>query len=172
MATPDPSRDETPSSTAIAVAETVPTKEALESALAAPDTADTAAPPSADTAAPPSAAVPAVAPLSDDSRPATLAAAEPTVSASAPSLTITVLIQTGARHQFLLNSSFLARHAIKSSTTKEVLTDPLEMSVWQLKECIWKDWREGSLAPPSRAMCGVLIRALQTGTSGRRARCL
>jgi hypothetical protein len=65
----------------------------------------------------------------------------PTVPTSVPtgptSLTITVLVQSGARHNFLLDTAYLDRHAVKA------VTEPLDMTVTQLKECIWKDWRDG-----------------------------
>lgn len=58
-------------------------------------------------------------------------------------LNLTVLLQTGVRLNITLDQTFLSRHAIKTPTGKEDLEDPFEMSVWQLKECIWKDWRDG-----------------------------
>jgi len=58
-------------------------------------------------------------------------------------LSITVLVQSGIRHTFMLDRGYLERHIVKSMTSKEMIIDPMEMTVAQLKECIWKDWRDG-----------------------------
>ena len=86
-------------------------------------------------------------------------------------------MQSGARHNFVLDRGYLERHAVKNASKKdELLTDPLEMSVWQLKECIWKDWRDGLSLPFSRTDATELTAgwaaAKQIGTSARPARCL
>jgi hypothetical protein len=67
----------------------------------------------------------------------------PQITPTPTTLTITVLVQSGARHRFVVDPGFLERHLVKSDTGKEILRDPFDMSVWQLKECIWKDWKEG-----------------------------
>lgn len=68
------------------------------------------------------------------------------ISVSAPrKLGITVLLASGQRHSFVMDKAYLERHAIKESSGKEeLIADPFDLSVWQLKECIWKDWKEGS----------------------------
>lgn len=76
---------------------------------------------------------------------------EPTV---AP-LSITLLLISGVRHQFVMDEAYLTRHSVK--TGKEALKDPFEMSVWQLKECIWKDWKEEWDQRPASAMFIRLI---------------
>ncbi|KAF8533571.1 hypothetical protein BDD12DRAFT_697753, partial [Trichophaea hybrida] len=70
-------------------------------------------------------------------------------------LSITVLVQSGARHSFVLDRGYLERHSVKSNMG--LLTDPLEMSVLQLKECIWKDWREDWDQRPASALFIKLI---------------
>lgn len=59
---------------------------------------------------------------------------------------VTILLQSGARHQFGIDRKYLERHAVKGEMTKENLVNPFDMTVWQLKECVWKDWKEGKLA--------------------------
>ncbi|KAF8242765.1 hypothetical protein K440DRAFT_615524 [Wilcoxina mikolae CBS 423.85] len=70
-------------------------------------------------------------------------------------LSITVLVQSGARHSFVLDRGYLERHSVKSNMG--LLSDPLEMSVLQLKECIWKDWREDWDQRPASALFIKLI---------------
>ncbi|KAA8908377.1 hypothetical protein FN846DRAFT_755686, partial [Sphaerosporella brunnea] len=86
----------------------------------------------------------------------TAAAAEPeskpAITASTNSLSITVLVQSGVRHSFTLDRAYLERHAIAGTTG-----DPLDISVWQLKECIWKDWRDDWDQRPASALFIKLI---------------
>lgn len=72
----------------------------------------------------------------------------PPITASRPTLSITLLLISGVRHQFVLSQSYLKSHSVTAEPGKGSLKDPLEMSVWQLKECIWKDWRDGWSSPP------------------------
>lgn len=73
----------------------------------------------------------------------------PSISSTPTSLPVTILLQSGARHQFTLDSEYLSRHSIRAEMQKEVLSNPFEMTVYQLKECIWKDWKEGTSLSPS-----------------------
>ncbi|KAI5812931.1 hypothetical protein BZA77DRAFT_131757 [Pyronema omphalodes] len=76
----------------------------------------------------------------------------PTTTSTGPtSLTITVLVQSGARHNFLIDTAYLDRHAVKA------VTEPLDMTVTQLKECIWKDWRDDWDQRPASAQYIKLI---------------
>jgi len=65
------------------------------------------------------------------------------ITPTATSLAITVLVQSGVRHDFVLDRGYLERHIIKSASSREILADPMEMTVAQLKECLWKDWMDG-----------------------------
>ncbi|KAJ5607041.1 hypothetical protein N7537_003660 [Penicillium hordei] len=53
-----------------------------------------------------------------------------------PSLVITLLLTTGSRHPFTINGKYLK----KRSVTVENY-DPFLMSVYTLKELIWREWR-------------------------------
>jgi len=72
-------------------------------------------------------------------------------------LSITVLVQSGVRHTFVLDRGYLERHIVKSMTSKEMIIDPMEMTVAQLKECIWKDWRDDWEQRPASALFIRLI---------------
>jgi len=61
------------------------------------------------------------------------------------------------RHQFVINETYLESHSVTSGTGKDSLKDPFEMSVWQLKECIWKDWRDEWDQRPASALFIRLI---------------
>ncbi|CAZ85252.1 unnamed protein product [Tuber melanosporum] len=79
------------------------------------------------------------------------------ITASKPSLSITLLLISGVRHQFVINESYLESHSVTGGTGKDSLKDPFEMSVWQLKECIWKDWRDEWDQRPASALFVRLI---------------
>ncbi|TGZ80866.1 hypothetical protein EX30DRAFT_349091 [Ascodesmis nigricans] len=84
----------------------------------------------------------------------------PSISSTPTSLPVTILLQSGARHQFTLDSEYLSRHSIRAEMQKEVLSNPFEMTVYQLKECIWKDWKEDWEQRPASAL---FIRLIQFG---------
>jgi len=52
------------------------------------------------------------------------------------SILITLLLLTGARTSFTIDSAYLRRHSVEES-------NPLAITVYNLKECIWKDWKAG-----------------------------
>ena len=54
-------------------------------------------------------------------------------------LQITILLQSGARSAFAVDAEYLRRHGVAG------VEAPGEMTVWQLKECVWKDWKEGTV---------------------------
>ncbi|RPA90730.1 hypothetical protein L873DRAFT_1716724 [Choiromyces venosus 120613-1] len=79
------------------------------------------------------------------------------ITPSKPSLSITLLLISGVRHQFVINEPYLESHSVTNGAGKDSLKDPFEMSVWQLKECIWKDWRDEWEQRPASALFIRLI---------------
>lgn len=57
---------------------------------------------------------------------------------SGPSLTITLLLTTGARHPFKIDGKYLRKRQVNVENY-----DPFLMSVYTLKELIWREWRPG-----------------------------
>jgi hypothetical protein len=55
---------------------------------------------------------------------------------------ITLLLPTGARHPFKIDERYLR----KRNVTVEDM-NPLNISVYTMKELIWRDWREGKTSP-------------------------
>lgn len=56
------------------------------------------------------------------------------------SLVITLLLTTGARHPFKIDSKYLRKRNVNVPDY-----DPFAMSVYTLKELIWREWRSGML---------------------------
>lgn len=56
-----------------------------------------------------------------------------------PSLMITLLLNTGARHPYRIDEKYLKKRNVSVPGN-----DPVNMSVYTLKELIWRDWREGN----------------------------
>lgn len=56
-----------------------------------------------------------------------------------PSLLITLLLITGARHPFKIDGKYLRKQSVNVENN-----DPFAMSVYTLKELIWKGWRPGN----------------------------
>jgi hypothetical protein len=54
---------------------------------------------------------------------------------------ITLLLTTGARHPWRVDAKYLAR---RNLTVED--NDPFNITVYQLKELIWRDWRQGTQA--------------------------
>ncbi|RMJ21337.1 hypothetical protein PHISP_07795 [Aspergillus sp. HF37] len=64
-----------------------------------------------------------------------------------PPLVITLLLTTGARHPFKIDSLYLRKRSVNVDNC-----DPFAMSVYTLKELIWREWRsdwESRPASPS-----------------------
>lgn len=59
-------------------------------------------------------------------------------SSNGPVVVIMLLLTTGARHPYKIDEKYLK----KRSVTVEDM-DPYNISVYTLKELIWRDWREG-----------------------------
>jgi len=53
-----------------------------------------------------------------------------------PSLVITLLLTTGAKHPFKLDGKYLRKRGVNVADF-----DPYAMSVYTLKELIWREWR-------------------------------
>lgn len=55
-----------------------------------------------------------------------------------PSLVITLLLTTGSRHPFTIDGKYLKKRSITVENN-----DPFAISVYTLKELIWREWRSG-----------------------------
>ncbi|KAF2745536.1 hypothetical protein M011DRAFT_406529 [Sporormia fimetaria CBS 119925] len=70
-----------------------------------------------------------------------------------PVVVITLLLTTGARHPFKIDERYLKRRNV----TVEAM-DPYNISVYTLKELIWRDWRQnGSFQGPDTRYIVALI---------------
>ena len=58
-----------------------------------------------------------------------------------PTLMITLLLTSGARHPFKLDSKYLNKRNVKVADN-----DPFNLSVYTLKELILREWRDGMLS--------------------------
>ncbi|KAJ5107287.1 hypothetical protein N7456_003962 [Penicillium angulare] len=61
-----------------------------------------------------------------------------------PSLDITLLLTTGSRHPFTIDGKYLRKRSVSVENN-----DPFTMSVYTLKELIWREWRSDWEARPS-----------------------
>lgn len=66
------------------------------------------------------------------------------VEASGPTLMITLLLITGARHPFNLDAKYLQKRSVQAQGN-----DPFNLSVYKLKELILREWREEWESKPS-----------------------
>lgn len=57
-----------------------------------------------------------------------------------PSLVITLLLTTGSRHPFTIDGKYLRKRSVNVENN-----DPFTMSVYTLKELIWREWRSGKI---------------------------
>lgn len=60
------------------------------------------------------------------------------VEDTGPSLVITLLLTTGSRHPFTIDGKYLRKRSVNVENY-----DPFAMSVYTLKELIWREWRSG-----------------------------
>lgn len=67
-----------------------------------------------------------------------------TTEETGPELVITLLLTTGARHPFKIDKKYLKRRSVKVDND-----DPFNMSVYTLKELIWREWRSEWEPQPS-----------------------
>ena len=58
-----------------------------------------------------------------------------------PTLMITLLLNTGARHPYKIDEKYLKKRNVSVTGN-----NPVNMSVYTLKELIWREWREGKSA--------------------------
>lgn len=58
---------------------------------------------------------------------------------------VTLLLTTGARHPFTIDQKYLKRRHVVGAAEQQEETDPFSISVYTMKELIWKDWREGKI---------------------------
>lgn len=61
-----------------------------------------------------------------------------------PSLHITLLLTTGSRHPFTIDGKYLRKRSVNVENN-----DPFAMSVYTLKELIWREWRSDWETRPS-----------------------
>jgi hypothetical protein len=64
----------------------------------------------------------------------------PSTDPSTPTLRITLMLTTGARHAYTISQKYLASRKV-SALDASGNFDPREMSGYKLKELIWTDWR-------------------------------
>jgi hypothetical protein len=62
------------------------------------------------------------------------------VEDAGPALVITLLLTTGSRHPFTIDGKYLRKRSANVENN-----DPFLMSVYTLKELIWREWRAGTL---------------------------
>lgn len=60
-------------------------------------------------------------------------------NSNGPTVVIMLLLTTGARHPYKIDERYLKKRNV---TVEEM--DPYNISVYTLKELIWRDWREGT----------------------------
>ncbi|OJJ81730.1 uncharacterized protein ASPGLDRAFT_68595 [Aspergillus glaucus CBS 516.65] len=63
---------------------------------------------------------------------------------SGPSLMITLLLTSGSRHPFKIDGKYLRKQSVNVENN-----DPFAMSVYTLKELIWREWRADWESRPS-----------------------
>ncbi|KAJ5098715.1 hypothetical protein N7532_005716 [Penicillium argentinense] len=66
------------------------------------------------------------------------------VEDAGPSLVITLLLTTGSRHPFTIDGKYLRKRSVSVENN-----DPFAMSVYTLKELIWREWRSDWETRPS-----------------------
>ena len=90
----------------------------------------------------------AIGPSSDDPSPTVPAKDSESPSATAgvtgPALTVTLLLTSGARHPFKLDSKYFAKRSVDVPGN-----DPFNLSVYKLKELILREWRDEWEAKPA-----------------------
>lgn len=60
--------------------------------------------------------------------------------AAGPAVMITLLLPTGARHPFKIDEKYLKKRNVSVEDM-----NPVNISVYTMKELIWRDWREGTM---------------------------
>ena len=65
----------------------------------------------------------------------------PDPSVEGPAVLITLLLTTGARHPYRIDKKYLRKRMIFEEGDEP--PDPFEISIYAVKELIWRDWRDG-----------------------------
>ncbi|KAA8570638.1 hypothetical protein EYC84_000036 [Monilinia fructicola] len=82
----------------------------------------------------------------------------PSTVDSGPTLVITLLLTSGARHPYKIDEKYLTKRGVAiPGVTENGKKDPLSISVYTLKELILREWREEWEAKPSSPSCIRLI---------------
>jgi hypothetical protein len=81
-----------------------------------------------------------------------------------PSLVITLLLTTGSRHPFTIDGKYLRKRSVNVENN-----DPFLMSVYTLKELIWREWRSGRFSAFEKTGMELMMRRL--GNSSYFAEC-
>ncbi|KAK4984792.1 hypothetical protein LTR66_006085 [Elasticomyces elasticus] len=88
----------------------------------------------------------------------TAMATHPSPSGSSPVILITLMLMSSARHLFKIDERYLKKRAVNGLYAENGTFDPLRISVYTLKELIWKDWRdEWEPRPVSPALIRLIL---------------
>lgn len=107
---------------------------------------------------------PAIGPSSDQpiSHPGTTAPSD-----TEKSLTLTLLLTNGARHPYIINEKYLKKRNVNVENG-----NPVEMSIYTLKELIWREWREEwEVRPSSPSSIRLIYAGGMPGDSLRLSEC-
>jgi hypothetical protein len=82
---------------------------------------------------------------------------------SGPVIIINLLLSsTGTRHPYRIDQKYLAKRNVTAENESGDF-DPFVISVYTLKELIWRDWREGMLIPSSGLFLDSCLTCSQNG---------
>ncbi|KAK5008768.1 hypothetical protein LTR16_005577, partial [Cryomyces antarcticus] len=62
--------------------------------------------------------------------------------AGGPAVIITLLLTSSARHPYKIDEKYLKKRGVKADIDEAGVVDPFSISVYTLKELIWRDWRD------------------------------
>ena len=99
----------------------------------------------------------------------------PSTDPSSPTLRITLMLTTGARHAYTISQKYLSSRKVTALDASGNF-DPREMSGYKLKELIWTDWRaewEARPRDPSSIRLIIMGRMIDDKASlkGKVSRC-
>ena len=86
------------------------------------------------------------------------------ISDRGPTLSITLMLTSGARHPYKIDEKYLKNRKVDIGKEGETGFDPRDISCYKLKELIWTDWRqewEPRPASPSSIRLIILGRLLE-----------
>ncbi|KAF2719126.1 hypothetical protein K431DRAFT_229217 [Polychaeton citri CBS 116435] len=79
-------------------------------------------------------------------------------SAAGPTLHISLMLTTGARHPYKIDEKYLRNRKVDDCKDASGSFDPRELSGYKLKELIWTDWRsEWDPRPSSPSLIRLII---------------